>query len=316
MEISIDTGNKQIKTKHFTFISGLSQYDTVPTTVALDDYMKLNGKYYVLTNQREEYIKDKSESDRYRLLSLMGIVKELDHKEQKKELKYSKDKIYCITMLCGMPPAHMEDGQLKKNYKSYFKMTDPVKVTFKGRVWNIKINKVHVYAQCYAAIMTEFQKIKDYPRVIGIDIGGFTADYMMLKRGRIDIDNTDSLENGVILLYRSVQKECVKKHDALIEESDVDEILNGNTGMYDKEIVNTVNETAAKFVERFLATFRELQIDLKNTFVVFMGGGSVLLKNFIKESPLLKNFMFIDDINANVNGYEFLYNVQKKIAQS
>lgn len=315
MEISIDTGNKQIKTKHFTFISGLSQYDTVPTTVSLDDYMKINGKYYVLTNQREEYIRDKSESERYLLLSLLGIAKELDLKEQEQEIKYSKDKVYCVTLLCGLPPAHMEDSVLKRNFKSYFKMADPVKVTFKGKVWNIKINKVHIYAQCYAAIMTVFTKIKDYPRVLGIDIGGFTADYMTLKRGRIDIDSTDSLENGVILLYRNAKKECAKKHDAIIEESDVDEILHGNVGMYDREIVDTVREVAKKYVEKFLATFRELQIDLKNTYVVFMGGGSALLKDFISESPLLKNFMFLENLNANVAGYEFLYNVQKKMAQ-
>lgn len=312
MIIAVDTGNKQVKTEHFNFISGVSQYSVVPTTVVPGDYMKYRGKYYVLSSQREEYLRDKSKSERYFVLSLLGIVKELDYQCDQGSLSYEKDRVYSITLLCGLPPAHMEDGSLRKNFKSYFRMKEPEKVTFKGRVWNIRVSKVEVYAQCYAAIMTIYPKIKDYPRVLGIDIGGFTADYMMLKLGHIDIENTDSMENGVILLYRHIKRECAKKYDAIIEESDVDEILQGHVEMYENEIVGTVRGCAENFVEKLLASFRELQIDLKNCYVVFMGGGSLILQEFIEKSPLLKKYMLLDEINVNVMGYKFLYKVSQR----
>lgn len=191
-------------------------------------------------------------------------------------------------------------------------MKEPEKITYKGRVWYIKINKVYVYAQCYAAMMTVFPQIKDQPRVLGIDIGGFTADYMILKRGRIDIESTDSLENGVIILYRTVRKECAKKYDTIIEESDVDEILKGNTEMYAGEVVDEVYWQAQKFVDRLLASFREFQIDIKNSYVVFMGGGSMLLKEFIEKSDLIKKYTFIEGVNANVSGYKFLYSITQR----
>lgn len=312
MIIAVDTGNKQVKTEHFNFISGVSQYSVIPTTVVSGDYMKYRGKYYVLSSQREEYLRDKSKSERYFILSLLGIVKELDYQCDQGSHSYEKDRVYSITLLCGLPPAHMEDGSLRKNFKSYFRMKEPEKVTFKGRVWNIRVSKVEVYAQCYAAIMTIYPKIKDYPRVLGIDIGGFTADYMMLKLGHIDIENTDSMENGVILLYRYIKRECAKKYDAIIEESDVDEILQGHVEMYENEIVGTVRRCAENFVEKLLASFRELQIDLKNCYVVFMGGGSLILQEFIEKSPLLKKYMLLDEINVNVMGYKFLYRVSQR----
>lgn len=169
-----------------------------------------------------------------------------------------------------------------------------------------------MYAQCYAALMLEYAQIKNYVRVLGIDIGGFTADYMMLVKGKIDISATDSLENGVIRFYQDVRKSCRKKYDAIVDESDVDEILSGNTDSYDLEIIEEVEHIGEKFVDQLLATFRELGIDLKSSFVVFMGGGSMLLKKFIEKSPLLKKFTFIDQINANAKGYEFLYQVYQR----
>lgn len=315
MDFPIDTGNKQIKTKNFTFISGMVRMDTAPSMTDPDDCMRYNGKYYVLSNRRDKYQRDKSESDQYFMLTLLGMVRELDLAARQGSLDYEKDRVYHMNVLCGLPPAHMSDASLKRNFKNYFRTPEPVKVWFKGRTWTIKVDKVNVYAQCYAAIMTVFPQIKDYPNVLGIDIGGFTADYILLKKGRIyDIDNTDSMENGVIILYNRVRRECAKKFDALIEESDVDEILAQNTAMYGKEIVDTVNREAERFVMQLLESFREQQIDLKNCYVVFIGGGSMLLRKFIEKSPLLKTYKFLDDLRANVHGYEFLYRISKQKA--
>lgn len=312
---AIDTGNKQIKTKHFTFISGIIEQDTVPAMVVPTEYFKYKGKYYVLSNRRDKYQRDKSESDQYFLLTLMGIVKELDKGMKEGTVEYQKDKVYSLHVLCGLPPAHMSDAVVKKNFKNYLKTPEPIKIIYCGKTWTIKVAKVSVYAQCYAAIMTEFARIKKHSNVLGIDIGGFTTDYLLLQKGCIDMDFTDSLENGVILFYNKVNKECRKKYNAIIKEMDVDDILSGNTEFYEKEIVNTVYEVAGRFIEQLLATFREEQIDLEHTFVVFMGGGSLLLRKFIEKSPLLKNYMFIDEVNANVAGYEFLYQVSQRKAE-
>lgn len=39
------------------------------------------------------------------------------------------------------------------------------------------------------------------PLALVVDIGGYTMDYIRIKRGRSDLASCDSMENGVIMLY-------------------------------------------------------------------------------------------------------------------
>lgn len=55
--------------------------------------------------------------------------------------------------------------------------------------------------------MPIFQQILNYPKAIIIDIGGFTADYMIMKNGIPTLSACDSLENGVINLYNGIVQE-------------------------------------------------------------------------------------------------------------
>lgn len=55
MLISIDHGNKQIKTNHRTFVSGLRESDTKPPFGK--DVLFYKGKYYTLTDQRIPYMR-------------------------------------------------------------------------------------------------------------------------------------------------------------------------------------------------------------------------------------------------------------------
>ena len=58
MEIAIDTGNKQVKTDHSISISGVVPQNTIPATARPEDYIRYRGRYYTLTNKRQEYLRD------------------------------------------------------------------------------------------------------------------------------------------------------------------------------------------------------------------------------------------------------------------
>ena len=72
MNIAIDTGNKSIKTKHSTFVAGITERATEPTTSAKTDWIRYEGKYYVLSGNRGEYMKDKTINDRYFIRYTIG----------------------------------------------------------------------------------------------------------------------------------------------------------------------------------------------------------------------------------------------------
>ena len=78
MLISIDHGNKQIKTNHRTFVSGLRESDTRPPFGK--DVLFYKGKYYTLTDQRIPYMRDKTADERYFILTLFAVAFELAEK--------------------------------------------------------------------------------------------------------------------------------------------------------------------------------------------------------------------------------------------
>ena len=69
MVISVDTGNKMIKTEHYEFNSGIDVLDTIPGEN--DEVIEFGGKYYRTTNRRISYMEDKTEDDRYYILTLI-----------------------------------------------------------------------------------------------------------------------------------------------------------------------------------------------------------------------------------------------------
>ena len=55
---------------------------------------------------------------------------------------------------------------------------------------------------------------------------------------------------------------------------------------------------------------RERMIDLRSGTVVFVGGGAILLRRQIEASGKIGRLIFVDEINANAKGYEFLYQLE------
>ena len=156
-------------------------------------------------------------------------------------------------------------------------------------------------------MMTEIGTIGAAPKAVGIDIGGFTTNYLLMRNGRPCLDYCDSLEKGVITMYNEIISSINSEHDILLEERDIDGILEGKTGFYPEMVVRTAENMVRNFVTDLLNSIRERGIDTKSTYTVFIGGGSILLKRFLEQSSRLNQFQFIEDIYANAKGYDILY---------
>ena len=113
MIISVDHGNKSIKTPNALFTSGLIVSEGLQGFKT--DYICWNNKYYTLTEQRIAYLRDKTEDERFYVLTLFAIAKELERRNVPETL----DPID-ITLLVGLPPAHYE--QLHSRFEQYFRL--------------------------------------------------------------------------------------------------------------------------------------------------------------------------------------------------
>ncbi len=153
-------------------------------------------------------------------------------------------------------------------------------------------------------------RLLDKPRVLIVDIGGFTVDYLMMRSGRADLTICDSLENGVILLYNRIRTKANSEFDILLEETDIDGILKDGESAYAPAVVSLVEKLAQDFVNDLANSLRERMLDLMSGMVVFVGGGAILLRRQIEASGKVGNAVFVEDINANTKGYEFLYKME------
>jgi len=92
--IPLDHGNRNMKTVEEVFTSGLAESDLKPV---LGEYLQYNGKFYSLTGERIPYMRDKSLDDRFFILPLFGIGKELERRTQPQ-----KDIIYQVELPVGL----------------------------------------------------------------------------------------------------------------------------------------------------------------------------------------------------------------------
>ena len=299
MLIGVDHGNKQIKTVHGEpFVSGLQQSLTRPFGQSL----QYCGTYYTLSNERIPFHKDKTEDDRFFVLTLIAIAEEITARGiGEKEQQH-------IQLAVGLPPAHF--GSQAEKFTAYFQGRGLVEFMYGDKHYTISIEDVACYPQAYAAAATMLHALLDDPKAVVLDIGGFTADYLLLKNGKADLASCDSLENGVILLYNKIRSRGNAELDLLLDEGDVDAILMGRRTQYPAEAVQLVERLAQEFVNDLFSTLRERMLDLRYCKVVFVGGGAILLRRQIEESGKVGTPLFVTNINANAAGFEYLYRLE------
>lgn len=300
MLIAIDHGNKQIKTVHTQpFTSGLIQGDTPGFGT---DCLAYQGKYYTLTDQRIPYRRDKTEDERFFILTLFAIAYEIEAMG-----RYS-DTLMRIQLAVGLPPAHF--GVQAKRFINYFDGRGAISFQFRGKPYAVYIENTACFPQSFSAAVATVKNLAASPKVLVVDIGGFTADYVRLRNGVPDMSACDSLENGVILLYNRVRARANAELDVLLDESEIDCILRGEHRDVAPEVVELVEKEAQEFVNDLLSGLRERMLELKSGRVIFLGGGANLLRRQIEASGKVGQATFVEDINANAKGYEYLYRLQ------
>ena len=298
MIISVDHGNKSIKTPNALFTSGLISSEGLQGFKT--DYICWNGRYYTLTEQRISYLRDKTEDERFYVLTLFAIAKELERRKAAETL----DPID-ITLLIGLPPAHYEQLHSRR---------EAIDFEYNGKYYSIRISKALSYPQAFAAAVTQYSTLKTYSVAYIIDIGGFTIDVLKLRNGRPDLAVVESFEKGVITLYNSITSKCNALYARILEDCDIDEVIRNQPTVLPGEVQQLIRSMTGEFLSEFYNFLRERGIDVTTSKCVFAGGGSLLLRGMIERGNKVAFPIFIEDIHANAHGYELLY--QSEVASN
>ena len=109
MLFPIDHGNSAMKTVNFVFPSGLIDNPIRPPVDT--EMLEYDGKFWTLSGQRISYMRDKTKDERYWILTLFAIAKEL-------EKSGNTSPMVEADLAVGLPPEHYA---LRQRFADYFK---------------------------------------------------------------------------------------------------------------------------------------------------------------------------------------------------
>ena len=113
-----------------------------------------------------------------------------------------------------------------------------------------------------------------------------------------------------------MQNELIGKvnaqHDMTIEDEHIAAVLQGNKTILPEDVKETIRAASRQHAENILDKLRELKVDLRSNPAIFIGGGSILLRQFIESSKLVAQADFVPETNANAIGYQLLAASQLK----
>ena len=295
--IAIDHGNKNIKTPNNCFVSGYKESLTKNTMGA--DYVFYEGKYYSLTPTPFAYEQDKSVNEHAFILSLFAIAKELIYLGKASEFN-------TIKLAVGLPPLHIS---LQDKWKEYFlkHFKGGVQFVYNDRTFYVIVDSVNVYPQAFSALTIEDSKhyLEDYNKIYVIDIGGWTVDFLQIINDVPDTTTCASLDAGTVTMSKDIAENLMLNKNFKTDQVTIEAVLQGKKTALDKDIVDYINDQAKIWTdEKIINSIMERAVNLKDSPIIFIGGGSLLLRKHLEESDkICSEHIFSDSINANARGY-------------
>lgn len=142
-----------------------------------------------------------------------------------------------------------------------------------------------------------------------------TTDVLLLRGIQPDMQVCRSLEMGVIPMSNGIIGRVSALHDIMIDEGHIADVIQGRPTILPDDVQETIRSTVKSYAAGILDKLRELQVDLRATPAVFMGGGAALFRPFLEESPQVAKVEFITDSKANAIGYGMLATAQLRQMQ-
>ena len=299
--IGVDHGYAAMKTAHFSFPTGLVGYEHEPYT--RKDVLEMDGRFYVVGTGRQPLQKDKTRTEDYYLLTLAAIAKELEHRQT--------GPVASVHLAAGLPLTSF--GRDKKKFEEYlFRDGQPVTFRYEWITYTVTIEKVSLFPQGYAAVLTQ-TTLLDEPSVIVADIGGWTVDLMRLDGRMPNAATCRSLELGMIRCLDEIAEQIRRSLGLSMTAAQIEHILNGGTGM-DEQAQKIIHKEAGAFTRRLLSAIAESGLDARAMPAIFLGGGAALMKRHVRAADGLCRPLILDDVCLNAKGYERL--VEQLLAHS
>ncbi len=294
LTIGVDHGYAAMKSAHFSFPTGLVEYDHEPYTQ--QNVLEYGGKFYVVGSGRQPLQKDKTLTEDYYLLTLAAVAKELACRKA--------DATASVHLAAGLPLTSF--GRDKKKFRAYLLRDGrPVFFRFEGSAYTVRITEVSLFPQGYAAVLTQPDLLNE-PSVILADVGGWTVDLMRLDNRIPNAATCRSLELGMIRCLDEIAEQVRRNLGLSMTAAQIESVLCGEASSVDDNAKQIIHREADGYARRLLSAIAESGLDARAMPAVFLGGGAALLKRRVRATEGLCRPVILDDVCLNAKGYERL----------
>ena len=294
LTIGVDHGYAAMKSAHFSFPTGLVEYDHEPYTQ--QNVLEYGGKFYVVGSGRQPLQKDKTLTEDYYILTLAAVAKELACRKA--------DATASVHLAAGLPLTSF--GRDKKKFRAYLLRDGrPVFFRFEGSAYTVRITEVSLFPQGYAAVLTQPDLLNE-PSVILADVGGWTVDLMRLDNRIPNAATCRSLELGMIRCLDEIAEQVRRNLGLSMTAAQIESVLCGEASSVDDNAKQIIHRAADGYARRLLSAIAESGLDARAMPAVFLGGGAALLKRRVRATEGLCRPVILDDVCLNAKGYERL----------
>ena len=289
VKIALDHGWSSIKGEHIFMETSVVPVDYTPLTN--HGLLEYKGQKYIVGQGRLGKQATKTENENYFLLTLAGIAKELQYQ--------GKTQIEHVELYAGVPLTLF--GAERKEFRDYLWHKERISFTFEGVHYSFFIDKVKIYAQCYAAIAN---RMGDMDRLRCVDLGSWTLDVLSV-RDRIPMDkDAYTYELGLITAIERIKKDALPKIKCEIPEDDIIDVIRGKQSNVNADFLPFIEKGLQQYADEVEAKLREIKVDLLHENIVYVGGGACVMKRFGR--TLGRNIQYVTDVKANAIGYHYL----------
>lgn len=192
--VGVDHGWSGMKTVSQVFTTGVKEITTEPAFY--NNVVEFNGSYYKVGGKRLEVRDLKVENDNFYILTLAAVAKELNRRGMRNAN---------ILLSVGLPLTRF--GAEKQDFIDYLSKEKEVTFRFDNEQYRIKLARVSVFPQCYAAVA---DRMKTLPkRVVVVDIGSWTIDIMPIEDSAPNEAECITIREGLIKCMRTINEECI-----------------------------------------------------------------------------------------------------------
>ena len=288
--IGVDHGFAMMKYAHGTFPNGLKR---IQGEASLENNtLVVDGQTYKIGEGRLPMKEEKTSDEDYFILTLASVCK---------EMKFRGLKQANVILAVGLPFSRF--GIERKTFHDYLKREGLIQVSLDGEDYEIGINEVFVYPQCYAAIANRIGSME--AETLVVDIGSKTVDVIHFVDRVPQESESTSWPKALIECTESIKNEVYSQLNRNLTDTQIQKVmLEGDNPLIPEECVSIIRGVLHQFVESIEAKLRENGFEIDMIPIIYVGGGAGIMRRF--RSGSRKNVTYIEDICANAIGYEYL----------